>query len=58
MKLILENIDLMTLKINFSFNNKAVYHSFFGIFISLCVYACLLVFTQYFAQDFISKKNT
>jgi len=57
MKSLLEKVDLVTLKINFNYQKKAVYHSFFGIFISICIYACLILLTQYFAMDFINKVN-
>jgi len=57
MNSLLENIDLLTYKINFNYQKRAVYHSFFGIIVSLIIYACTLVLTQYFARDFINKIN-
>jgi len=57
MNSLLENIDLMTYKINFNYQKRVVYHSFFGIIVSLSIYACILVLTQYFASDFINKIN-
>jgi len=57
MKSLLENLDLMAFNINFNFEKKAVYHSFFGILISMCIYSFLIVLTQYFAKDFYNKSN-
>lgn len=57
MKSLLENIDLMTYTINFNYQKKAVYHTIFGIFISICVYAFIIVLFRYFAKDFINKSN-
>jgi len=57
MKCLLENIDLMTYKINFNYEKKAVYHSIFGVFISICLYVFLIVLIQYFAKDFLNKTN-
>jgi len=57
MKSLLENIDLMTYKINFNYQKKAVYHSIFGVFISICIYAFLVVLIQYFDKDFVNKTN-
>jgi len=57
MKSLLEDIDLMTYTINFNYQKKAVYHTFFGVFISMCLYACIIVLFRYFAKDFINKSN-
>jgi len=57
MKSLLENIDLMTYKINFNYEKKSVYHSLFGILISVCIYSFLIVLIRYFAKDFFNKTN-
>jgi len=57
MKSLLENLDLMAYNVNFNFEKKAAYHSFFGIYISICIYSFLIVLTQYFAKDFFNKSN-
>jgi len=57
MKYLIENIDLMSYKINFKYEKKAVYHSIFGLFVSFCIYAGLIGLTQYFAKDFFNKTN-
>jgi len=57
MKSLLENIDLMSFKINFNYRKKDVYHSYFSIFISLCVYVSMVFFLQYFSKDFVNKTN-
>jgi len=57
MKSLLENLDSMTYNINFNYDKKAVYHSFFGIFISMCIYSFLIVLILYFSKDFLNKTN-
>jgi len=57
MKSLLENLDLMTYKISFNYSKNAVYHSFFGILISMCVYGCMIFLTGYFIKDFVNKTN-
>jgi len=57
MKHLLENVDLMTYKINFNYQKQAVYHSYFGIIISICIYICLIILTEYFTKDLIYKTN-
>jgi len=57
MKSLFENIDLITYKINFNYEKKAVYHTCFGIFISLCLYIFLIILIRYFSKDFINKTN-
>jgi len=57
MKSLLENIDLMAYKINFNFKKNTVYHSFFGLLISIGIYGFLIILTRYFAKDFVNKTN-
>jgi len=57
MKYLLENLDLMTYKINFNYQKKAKYHSFFSMFVSMCIYVCTIILTKYFSEDFINQSN-
>jgi len=57
MKSLLENIDLMTYKINFNYEKKAVYHTIFGVLISICIYGFLILLIKYFVKDFLYKTN-
>jgi len=57
MKRLLENFDLLAYHINFNYKSKKVYNSFFSVYLSLCLYALMIVFIQYFSKDFINKTN-
>ena len=57
MKGLLEKIDLFPYRINFNYKKNNVFHSFFGIGLSIMMYGVLIFFINYFSRDFLYNTN-
>lgn len=57
MKKLLEGIDLFSYTINFNYQQKNAFHSFYGISLSVIVYSTMIFFSYYFSQDLIYMIN-
>jgi len=57
MRQLFESADIFAHQINFNYERKNLYHSFFGMGLSFALYGIMIYFVCYFSTDLIYKQN-